>query len=348
VLRSPVFTLLLFFLVFGCKEKKDVSVGAARSAGPPPVFEAVVAQSFQVNRDIQTPGSILPNESTDIHAEISGRVIAINFKEGAFVQQGALLVKLFDSDLQAQLQKLQVQLKIAETTAGRQQELLQINGTSQQDVDNAVLTVSNTKADIELMKVNIGKTEIRAPYAGRIGLRYVSLGAYVSPVTTITNLSQVNVLKVEFSVPEKYAGFMKPGNAVQLKTDGSSKLYTATVTASQNTIYQDTRNLAVRAIITNPDAQIRPGAFVQVNVNMGNNQPAIMVPTQAVIPSTRYKKVIIGRGGKAVFQNIETGIRDSSRVEIVTGIKAGDTIITNGLLTIKEGMPLKVAVKKMN
>jgi membrane fusion protein (multidrug efflux system) len=344
--RIIVVFLLAFISVTGCKEKKDTSIASSRPAGPPPVFEAVVAQTFQANRNIEIPGSVLPFESTDIRPEISGKVVSINFKEGSFVQNGALLIKLYDADLQAQLQKLNVQLQLAQSTAKRQEELLKINGTSQQDVDNSVLTVSNTRADIELLKVNISKTEIRAPYSGRVGLRNVSLGAYVSPSTIITNVSQVNMMKVEFSVPEKYAPYMTPGSIVNLKSEGSPKSYFATITAFQNTIAQETRNLTVRANVSNPDAFIRPGSFVQVHIDLGKNESSIMIPTQAVIPSTRYKKVILSRGGKAVFQNVTTGFRDSSRVEIIDGIHVGDTIITNGLLTIREGMPLKVAVKK--
>ncbi len=335
-------------LVFACKEKKEAPIaGGGRPAGPPPVFEAVVAESFQTNRNVETPGTVLPNESTDLRPEISGRVISINFKEGAFVQQGTQLIKLFDADLQAQLQKLQVQLKIAKTTEQRQKELLAINGTSQQDYDNSNLLVSNIEADMDLMRVNIGRTSIRAPFSGRLGLRNISLGAYVTPATIITNISQVNLVKAEFTVPEKYTSEMLPGRSVQLRTDGSNKTYFATVIASQNTIAAETRNLTVRALVKNADAQLRPGAFVQVIIAIGNNAPAIMIPTQAVIPSTRYKKVIVSRQGKAVFQNITTGFRDSSRIEVVEGLNMGDTIITNGLLTIKEGMPLKVAVKKM-
>lgn len=342
---SPLIFLSLI-LVIGCKEKKDTPIASARPAGPPPVFDAIVAKTYQANRNIEIPGSILPFESTDIRPEISGKVISINFKEGSFVQKGALLIKLYDADLQAQLQKLIVQLQIAQATSKRQQELLQINGTSQQDFDNSVLIVSNTKADIELMKVNISKTEIRAPFTGRVGLRNVSLGAYVSPSTVITNVSQVNMMKVEFSVPEKYAPYMAPGSIVHMKSEGSAKTYIASITAFQNTIAQETRNLTVRANVTNSDAFIRPGSFVQVSMALGNNESAIMIPTQAVIPSTRYKKVIVSREGKAVFQNVTTGFRDSSRVEIIEGVNVGDTIITNGLLTIREGMPLKVAVKK--
>lgn len=346
MLRQFLFSSFIVLFLFACKEKKDTPINAQRPAGPPPVFDAVVAESFALNRNVETPGTVLPNESTDLHPEISGRVVSINFTEGSFVQKGALLVKLFDSDLQAQLQKLQVQQQIAQTTAQRQKELLAINGTSQQDYDNASLTVSNIKVDIELMKVNIDRTQIRAPFSGRLGLRNISLGAYVTPATSIANISQVNMVKAEFSVPEKYAAEMTSGRTVQMHTDGNSKKYFATIIASQNTIAAETRNLTVRALVKNADAALKPGAFVQVNVAVGDNAPAIMIPTQAVIPSTRFKKVIVTREGKAVFQNITTGFRDSARVEVLDGLRAGDTVVTNGLLTIKEGMPLKVAVKQ--
>jgi membrane fusion protein (multidrug efflux system) len=346
MLRQLLLTCSIVLLLFACKEKKDTPIGGGRPAGPPPVFDAVVAESFAIDRTVETPGTVLPNESTDLHPEIPGRVVSINFKEGSFVQQGALLIKLFDEDLQAQLQKLQVQQQIAQTTAQRQKELLAINGTSQQDYDNASLLVSNTKADIELMRVNISRTQIRAPFSGKLGLRNISLGAYVTPATIITNISQVNMVKAEFTVPEKYAAEMTAGRTVQLRSDGSSKTYFATIIASQNTIAAETRNLTVRAMVKNPDAGLQPGAFVQVNIAIGNKEPVIMIPTEAVIPSTRYKKVIVTREGKAVFQNVNTGFRDSARIEVLDGLRAGDTVVTNGLLTIKEGMPLKVAVKK--
>ena len=336
---------LLGLLVSGCKhQSKPAAASGARPQGPPPVFDAVVAKQFAVSRSVEAPGTILPNESTDIHPEISGKVVSINFKEGGYVQAGTLLVKLFDADLQAQLKKLEVQLKVGEATERRQKELLAINGTSQQDYDNATLNVSNIKADIELLKVNISRTEIRAPYAGKLGLRNISLGAYVTPQTIITNLAQVNQVKAEFAVPEKYAAEMAPGKVVQMRAEGSDRLYVANVVALQNSIAQDTRNLMVRALVKNADNRLTPGAFVNVKVDVGSSGAAIMIPTNAIIPNTRNKNVIVARQGKAVFQIVNTGFRDSARIEITDGLMVGDTVITTGLLTIKEGMPLKTKV----
>ena len=331
-----------------CKEEKDAKAGMGggqKPSGPPPVFDAVVAGQFALDRKVSAPGTILPNENTDLHPEISGRVVAINFKEGSNVGKGSLLVKLFDGDLQAQLKKLEVQLKVAEATERRQKELLAINGTSQQDYDLATLNVSNIKADMELLRVNISKTEIRAPFDGRLGLRNISLGAYITPATIITNIAQINTVKVEFAVPEKYASEMQAGKQVKLSSLSNAQTYTATVLASQNSIAAETRNLIVRAVV-NGGKGLAPGSFVEVGVDVGNRQPAIMVPTQAVMPSTRNKSVIVSENGMAAFRVVETGYRDSARVEILSGLKVGDTVITNGLLTIKPGMPLKTRVKQ--
>jgi membrane fusion protein (multidrug efflux system) len=320
--------------------------GGKPGGGGVPTFNGIVAEAFPINRNIEAPGTILANETTDMQPEISGRVVSINFKEGTNVRAGSLLVKLFDGDLQAQLKKLAVQLTIAEATEKRQKELLAINGTSQQDYDNASLNVNNIKADMELLKVRISQTEVRAPFNGKLGLRNISLGAYVNPTTIITNISQMDVIKVEFSVPEKYAHEMLPNKILTLRTANQEKVYYATVIASQNIISAETRNLLVKAIVKDPDSRITPGTFVEVSIGLGYNANAIMIPTQAIIPSTRTKRVIVLREGKAVFQDVKTDFRDASRIEITEGVNLGDTIITSGLLTIKDGMPCKVVLAK--
>lgn len=350
-LRPIAFTCFLLLTLFACKseEKKEAPGGGGaekRPGGPPAVFDAVLATSFQVDRKIEAPGTVLPAENTDLHPEASGRVVAINFKEGSMVSAGTLLVKLFDGDLQAQLRKLDVQLKVAEATEKRQKELLAINGTSQQDYDIASLNVSNIKADMELVKVNIAKTELRAPFTGRLGLRNISLGAYVTPQTIVTNIAQTSNVKVEFAVPEQYAFEMVPGKTVSIRTTATRRNYNATIVAAQNTIAQETRNLSVRALVSNSDVMLTPGSFVQVGIQVGGAKEAIMIPTQAVLPSTRFKNVIVSENGKATFKVVTTGYRDSARVEITSGLNVGDTIITNGLLTLKDGMPVKTRLKK--
>jgi membrane fusion protein (multidrug efflux system) len=332
---------LLFFA--SCSSKSDSpAAGRNQDQMGPTEVDGFIVRPQSVSDKIEVPGSLLPSEQTQIKSEVSGRVVQLNFKEGTTVEKGALLVKLFDGDLQNQLKKLEIQLQIAEKTQERQSELLKINGISQQDYDLAQLNVQTLSVDIEATKIAISKTEIRAPYRGQVGLRNLSLGTYISPSDIITTLRQVSELKLEFSIPEKYAKEINKGNKVFFKVDGGAQLHTATVIATENSVEQTTRTLRVRAIVNRNHAELVPGIFASVNLLLGKNKNALMVPTQAVIPSARNKQVIVLRKDVAQFVTVETGVRDSVFVQIVNGIKAGDTIITSGLMVVRPNSKVKV------
>ncbi|MGZ5253119.1 MAG: efflux RND transporter periplasmic adaptor subunit, partial [Flavitalea sp.] len=284
---------------------------------------------------IEVPGTLMPFETTEIRPEISGRLVSLNIPEGRFVNKGTVLAKIFDGDLQAQLRKLQVQLSIAEKTAERYNELLKISGISQQEYDLAELQSNNLRADIQLVQVDINRTQVRAPYSGQVGLKNISLGAYVSPTTLITTISQVNRLKLEFTVPEKYSEDMKPGKSISFSVTGSTKQFTAAVMATETTIEANTRSLRVRAVVNQNDAVLASGAFAKVSLNLDKNNEAIIIPTQAVIPQARNKRVIMYKNGSPEFIVVTTGIRDSTFVEITDGLKAGDTVVITGLLAIR-------------
>ena len=341
--RIPV-VLLACLSILACKQKKDQAPGGGgggANAGPLPV-EAVVVKSSAISETVEVTGTILPFESTEIRPEISGRIVSLNIREGASVGRGQLLAKLFDGDLQAELKKLQVQLAIAEKTEERQRELLKIGGISQQDYDLSILSVSNLKADIELTRVNIAKTEIRAPYSGKLGLKNVSPGAYVSPTNILTTISQVGQLKIEFSIPEKYSAQVRNGMEVDFGIEGSPNTYTASVSATESSVEENTRNLRIRAIIRNPDRYLIPGNFAKVRIILGRNENAIMIPSQAIIPVARGKQVVVLKGGSPAFTPITTGIRDSTRVQVTEGLSAGDTLITTGLLFIRPDSKVKL------
>jgi membrane fusion protein (multidrug efflux system) len=341
-----VFGFILSLIFISCKsEKKDDAPKAGGKAGGgnrPIQAEAFIVRSKALSESLEIPGTLFPFEVTEIRPEISGRVIALNIPEGNFVQKGALLVKLFDGDLQAQLKKLQVQLQIAQKTAERQKELLSINGISQQEYDLSELQVSNLKADIDLTQVSITKTEIRAPFAGRIGLRQISNGAYITPTNLLTTISQVNQLKLEFTVPEKYSEAMHKGRQVSFIIAGSDIKFNASVLATESNIEATTRTLKVRAVVQGKHQLLIPGAFAKVALQLGKNDHSLIVPTQAVIPQARNKSVIVYKGGKPDFKVITTGIRDSSYVQVLDGVKEGDTIITTGLLAIRPDSKIKL------
>jgi membrane fusion protein (multidrug efflux system) len=328
--------VLLTSLFLSACSSKDKDAAAKKNAPRPPSrVEGYVVTPQALSQDIEMPGSLTPFEETEIHPEVAGRVTGIYFKEGANVSQGSVLVKLYDGDLQAQLKKLEVQLKVAQQTLSRYEELAKIQGVSQQEVDLNRLSMNNIIADISIIKTSISKTSLRAPFSGKLGLRNISMGAYVSPATLITTLRKVSQLKMEFTVPEKYGTQMQPGHMVSFSSEGSTKNYAARVIATENDIAEESRSLKVRAVVDKPDAQLIPGSFVKVQIPLGKNDAALMIPSQAVIPKARTKEVIVYRGGIASMETVTTGIRDSSNVEITSGLKAGDTIILTGLLTIK-------------
>lgn len=333
---------LISLLVLACGKKDSASpTGPARQLRAPEV-EGFVVKPRSISDKIEVPGSLLPSEQTQIRSEVSGRIVKLNIEEGSVVQKGALLVKLFDADLQAQLKKLNVQLAIAQTTEKRQRELLDIQGISQQDYDLVKLNVENLNADIEGVQIAIVKTEIRAPYSGQLGLRSVSLGAYISPTDIITTVRQVDDLKLEFSIPEKYAKEVKKGANIMFRVDGGQRDHTATVIATENSVEQTTRTLRIRALVNKKDSELVPGVFARVNLQLGKTANALLVPTQALISTARNKQVAVLRKDSVIFNVVETGARDSVFVQITRGLKQGDTIVTTGLMVLKPNTKIKL------
>lgn len=338
-------TVAALLLAASCKEKKKepaAATGGQRQQGPMVVVGYIV-KTGAVSEPLQLAGELLPMEETEIHTEVSGRVVGLYINEGASVSRGALLVKLFDGDLQAQLKKLEVQLLIAQKTEERNNELLKLNGISQQDYDLSFLQVSNIKADIELMKTNIAKTEIRAPFNGKIGFKNISTGAYVTPATVISNIRQVNILKLQFSVPEKYTSKIRLGQLISFSTDGSSKKFLARVYATESTVSETTRGMNVRCVVQQGDGSLVAGGFAKVDMDFARNDYAILVPSQAILPQARGKKLILYKDGIAKFVDVQTGIRDSANIEILSGVRPGDTIVTTGLLGLRPEAKIKLS-----
>lgn len=338
--------LLVLITLLSCENKKKTATppnAAAQRANRPTPAEGFIVKTKSLSENLEVPGTLLPFEVTEIRPEISGRIVYLNVPEGKFVAKGAVLAKLFDGDLQAQLKKLQVQLEIAQQTASRYKELLKIGGISQQEYDLSELQANNLKADIELVRVDIYKTSIRAPYSGRVGLKSISTGAYVTPTTLITTISQVNRLKMEFTVPEKYSDNMKTGRVVNFTVAGSDQKFSSAIMATESNIEANTRTLKVRSVVNGNHSSLVPGAFAKVTLKLGQDDQALIIPTQAVIPQARNKRVILYRNGVAKFEIVSTGIRDSSFVQITEGLKAGDTVVTTGLLAIRPDSQIKLS-----
>jgi len=338
--------LFLSAIISSCGGSDKKAETAAPPKPPVQKVEGYIVKTMLISDVAELPGSIIANETTEIHSEISGRLVYLNINEGRTVGKGALLAKIFDGDLQAQLKKLHVQLSVAEQTVKRMGELLKIGGVSQQEYDLSVLQVNTIRADMDIVRTNISRTEIRAPFSGSLGLKNVSAGAYITPATTLTTIRQNSQLKLDFTLPEKFTSSIRVGQLVDFTVDGNPKKYTARVMATETGLEENTRSMNIRAVITNNDGKLLPGIFARVISDFNADPNGLMIPSQSILPQARGKKVVLYHGGKALFTDVTTGIRDSSMVQVITGLKAGDTIITTGLMGIKPDA--KIELSKIN
>lgn len=301
-----------------------------------------VVEETSLQDKIVTTGTVLANEEVELRPETSGRITQIAFREGRPVQAGALLVKINDSELQAQRRRAERRLELAEERAFRQERLLEKGGVSQEEYDATVSEVDVLRAEVELIEAQIDKTEIRAPFSGLIGLRYASEGSYVSPATRIATLQSLNPAKIEFSVPEKYAAQVGLGDAITFTVEGVDGAFEGEIYAFEPQIEAGTRTLAVRARSPNPQGRLLPGAFADIEVVLSEVSDALTVPAIAVIPEQGGNRVYLYEGGTAQPRSVETGIRMADRVQITEGLAPADTIILTGLQQLRPGLPVQV------
>jgi len=342
---ASLLVVLAILILFGCNSNGKDKNAKSKDKQQAKVDGFVIKPSLLIN-EISVSGSLLPYEEVALMNEVAGRVVFINLPEGKFVKKGTLLVKLFNDDLQANLKKMQTQLAIQEKIFKRQTELFKVNGISQYDYDQTYLQVNSIKAEIEVQQSMIRKTQVLAPFDGIIGLRNISEGAQVTPSTLLATIRVENKLKLDFSIPEKYSNEIKAGLKVKFTVHGNDKQYDATVMATEGGIEANTRNLRVRAIVNSNSDNLVPGGFTNVQLTLGENKNAILVPTQAIIPQERNKIIIVSKNGKARFVKVNTGIRKASTIEIIDGLNLGDTIVTTGLLFIKEGANVSFSTVK--
>lgn len=291
-------------------------------------------------------GSLEANEQIEIRSEVSGIVEQINFSEGSSVSKGQVLFKVNDIELRAQLADVKTKQGLASENERRAKLLLQKEAISQEEYDIANADFQSAKAETQLIQAQLGKTTVRAPFSGKIGLRYISTGTYVTPTTVIANLVNTSQLKITFSIPEKYASQMKINSALTFSTSESKEKYTAKIYAIEPGVDVSTRTLKMRAITQNPDGKLLPGTFAKVALPLEKINDALLVPTEALIPIQNGKKIFVAKNGKAKEIIVETGARTAKSILVLTGLKAGDTILTSGVMSLKDDSPVKVTIQK--
>lgn len=304
---------------------------------------AKIVKPHTLTDEIQVSGKLVPNEEVELSFETSGKITDIFFTEGSFVKKGQLLAKVNDSHLQAQLQRLEAQLPLAEDRVYRQNALLQLDAVSKEAYEQVKTELATLNADIDKVKAEIEMTELRAPFDGTIGLRQVSVGSYASPSTIVAKLTNLKPIKIEFSVPEKNANDIRKGTNLEFKVDGKLHPYEAQVYATESSLDATTHTLSVRAIYPNENVELISGRYADIRVKQKEIANAIAIPSEAIVPEMGINKVFVYRNGKAEPTAVTIGIRTDAEVQILEGLQAGDTILTSGTLQLRKGSPVKIS-----
>lgn len=323
-------------------KKKDAAKTETKSSSKAIPAKAIKIKAGKLVDRIRITGTVLPNEDVNLTSEAGGIIKQINFSEGQLVNQGSLLVKINDAEIKAQLERLESQLELYKNREYRQKKLLEKGGVSQDEYDAVLAEFNAIKAQIKEAQAKILKTEIRAPFSGTVGLRNVSLGTYINPGTSIVSLVNLDKLKIEFSVPEKYMTRLQKGQKVFIRSDVSESTYEARVYAIQPKIDLETRTIQARAILENPRKTLMPGAFVNIEIILKEYEEAVQVPSITVISELGGQKVFLYKQGQAVPTKVKTGIRTSKSVQILEGVAAGDTLISSNLLGLRPGLEVNL------
>lgn len=345
-----VYALLIIgiggFIAYRISENKSEKNDAKDKGGSkkPITVSGVVVKPQTFANELSLSGSIDANEQVEIRSEISGIVEGIYFTEGTTVKKGQVLLKVNDIELRAQLSEMATKQSLASENERRAKLLLEKQAISQQEYDIARADFKSAQAQTQLINAQITKTSVRAPFSGKIGLRSISPGTYVTPTTLIAKLVNSSQLKITFSIPEKYASQIKLNSQIKFTAAGSTEKYAAKVYALEPEIAVDTRTMQIRAIAENKNGNLLPGTFANVELPLATINDALIVPTEAIVPVQNGKKVFVTNNGKAKEIMVETATRTAKDIVILSGLKAGDTVLTTGVMSLKNDTPVKVKV----
>lgn len=320
-------------------EKENVKVEQKPQGIP---VDGQVLHSESLNEEMTVSGTLMAYQEVSITSELSRKVVSVYAKEGKFVNSGALLFKLDDADLIAELEQLKQQEKLVLLNERRLKDLIDREAAIQQDYDQAFTNLKVLQAKIEQLKVMIAKTSIRAPFSGNLGIVNVYPGTYVTPGNPLALLTDNSQLKIDFAIPEKHANTLKPGDEVQYQVESDEKVYKAKIVAHEAGLDQKTRTLLMRAVSSNSSRELLPGQSARLAIRLNTTGNALMVPNQALIPSSQGYSVFVVNAGKASFKSIQVGQRDAFSVHVTSGLASGDTVITSNMLRLTPGSAIQL------
>jgi len=314
------------------------------AGGPPVAVEAIPVVTAPMPQTITAVGSLRSDESVTLRPENAGRISAITFAEGQRVTKGAPLVKLDPAIPQAEAQQARANLVLAKSKFDRAVDLAKRNYISGQAKDEAENNYKVAEAAVQLAEAKLAKTDIRAPFSGIIGLRSVSVGDYVKEGADLVNLESIDPLKVDFRVPETYMRQVQAGQSMEVMLDAlPGKTFDGKVIAVNPLIDAAGRSVVIRAQVRNQDNTLRPGMFARVRLITRERADAMVLPEQALVPQGSEQYVFKVVDGKVARVRIETGQRRDGKVEVLSGLKPGDTVVTAGQLKLRDGLAVAVA-----
>jgi membrane fusion protein (multidrug efflux system) len=343
-----IIVILSVIVIAGCTAKandnKEASAIPAVTRAVP--VDGAIVLPASLKEELEITGSIAANQQVDIVSELTRKIIRVNVKEGSNVKQGQLLFELDNADLQAQLDRLKQQEKLAQLNEERLSDLIKHEAVVQQDYDQAFTNLKVLQAQIAEIKVAIGKTLIRAPFSGQIGIVHVYPGAVVSVNTILANLQDNSSVKIDFFIPEKYAPVITEGSEQNFTVTSDNNLYKAKVIARESRLDQNTRTLLVRAISPNPNKTLLAGQSARLHLTLHSSNDALLVSSQALIPTSQGYNVYTVKNNHVQLAPIELGQRGASTVEVLHGLNKGDTVVTSNLLRLIPGTEVQFVTLK--
>lgn len=315
--------------------------GGKAGGGSALPVQVYVVKPTNLSDEVAATGSILADESVVIKSELSGKITSLNIKEGQPVSKGQLLFSINADEAQAAIRKQQYNIKLFRDQEKRQRTLLDKEYISAQEYEQSNNQLLTAQSDLKALQASLDRAYVRAPFSGVLGLTTATVGTYVSPGSEITTLSRVRPVKIDFAVPGRFATKVRVGDVVSITDEGTNKKYEAKVYAIDPQIDPVSRTQSVRARYSNQNNELRPGAFVKVNLQLGESTDALQVPTESVIPEASGYSIYTVQGGKMVPKKVKIGIRSDKVIQITDGLAVGDSVIRTGILQVKPGDAVK-------
>lgn len=334
-------------LLAGCKGEQKPAMNPMNA---PVTVEVTEVQTGALQQSLAAVGSLSSSQSTPIAPQIGGKLVALNIEQGARVKKGMVLARLDDAALRAQWMAAESALTNARQVYERDEKIAGTGALSAQEVDQDAAAVRNAEANLAQAQANLDYTVLRAPFAGTLGIRQVSLGTYVAPGTTLVTLQSLDPLYLDFSLPQSELAQVRSGQTVHFSVDGLKGDFSGKVLALNPALNTGSRSIEIRASVSNPGQKLKPGMFANVQLQTGNVPQALFVPQQAVVAEGVARKIwVVDEDNNAVLRDITLGEYQTNLVQVTSGLQAGERVIAAGLqkmrpkakLVIKPYQPIR-------